>query len=84
MAIEHRVALFYKSRPGGRAKFMRIFSAWAILFGSKLVMLEAIDIAFGHRVAFNGAFHGVVAFVVVVIAMVIAEEAVARFVRVLR
>ncbi|MEL7450054.1 MAG: hypothetical protein AAFN78_12650 [Pseudomonadota bacterium] len=81
LAIEHRVAAVFKGRSGAAPKVLRVLSAWAILFGSKFVMLWAIQFAFGHRVAFEGAYHGVVAFIVVVLTMVAAEEAIARLVR---
>jgi hypothetical protein len=81
IAVEHRVAAFFKARQGGFAKFMRFFCAWLVLFGSKFVILEALDIVFGHRVDFGGPFHGLVALIVVVVAMLVAEEAIVRFVR---
>ncbi len=42
--------------------------------GSKIVMLAAISFVFGSSVVFAGPFHGVIAFIVVVLAMLIAEE----------
>ena len=81
LALEHRVALFFKSKPGGLAKFLRFFCAWLILFGSKFVMLGAIDFAFGDEVAFHGPAHGVVAFIAVVFAMLAAEELTVRIYR---
>lgn len=81
LAIEHRVAQFFNSKSGGFAKVMRYFSAWLILFGSKFVMLGAINFAFGDEVVFSGALHGVVAFIVVVVAMLAAEEMAVRFYR---
>ena len=81
IALEHRVAGFFKARPGGFMKFMRFFCAWLILFGSKFVILEAITFAFGTGVRFGGAFHGVVTLIVVIIAMLIAEEAIVRLYR---
>src|SRR5213075_2200556 len=48
IAVEHRVALFFKSRPpGGFNTFLRFFGAWLVLFGSKFVILEALTQAFG-------------------------------------
>src|SRR5687767_530032 len=48
IAAEHYVAAFFKARPGGFMKFMRWFGAWVVLFGSKFVILEALDFAFGR------------------------------------
>ena len=71
--IEHRVGDYFKSKPGKFMKFMRYFSAWLILFVSKLMILEAVNMAFGDKVQFKGAWHGVLAFIVVVMVMLIAE-----------
>jgi hypothetical protein len=50
----------------------------ALLFGSKLAILGAINVAFGDRVLFLGPVHGALAFVVVVLAMLIAEGMIQR------
>ncbi len=55
IALEHRVAAFFNARPGGFNKFMRFFTAWLILFGSKFVILEALVLAFGDRIEFRRA-----------------------------
>jgi hypothetical protein len=81
LALEHRVARYFKSKSGGVATFLRLFCAWLILFGSKFVMLGAIDFAFGDEVAFAGPAHGVVAFIAVVAVMLAAEELAVRIYR---
>ncbi|MEM8767808.1 MAG: hypothetical protein AAGE43_10215 [Pseudomonadota bacterium] len=81
LAFEHRVALFFTRRAGALWRFLRIFCAWLILFGSKFLMLGAIDLAFGDLVSFTGPLHGVVAFIVVVVVMLVAEEGVVRIYR---
>ena len=78
MRIEHRVADYFKNKPGMRPKIMRWLSAWAILFASKLIILEIVNYLFGEKVKFNGAYHGVIAFIVVILAMVIAEKLVSK------
>ena len=80
LALEHQVANYFNAKSGAVAKFLRFFTAWLILFGSKFVMLGAIDFAFGDDVAFGGPVHGVVAFIAVV-AVMLAEELVVRFYR---
>ncbi len=55
-------------------KFMRYFSAWAILFVSKLVILGAVNMAFGDDVQFKGIWYGVIAFIIVVIVMLVTEQ----------
>jgi len=77
--IEHRVGKYFQSKPGTRAKVLRLLSAWAILFGSKLVILEAVNIAFGDQVLFTGPLNGLVAFIVVVVAILAAEFLIMKF-----
>jgi hypothetical protein len=81
IAVEHKVAAYFKSRPGGFMRFMRFFCAWLVLFGSKFVILEALSLAFGENVKFEGVFHGIVWLIIVVVTMVIAEEIVVRIYR---
>ena len=81
MALEHKVGAFFKTRPGRLMTFLRFFFAWLVLFGSKFVILEAITQMFGDDVRFLGAFHGVVALIVVIVAMLVAEEIFVRIYR---
>ncbi len=73
MLVEERSAQYFKKKGGTRAKVMRILSAWAILFVSKLIILWAIDVFFGNSFFFHGWFHGIVPFLVMVFAMIFAE-----------
>ena len=81
IAVEHWVASHFTDKAGGWWKALRFFCAWLVLFGSKFVILEALDIAFGDRVAFEGVLHGIVWLIVVVVTMVVVEELVVRFYR---
>ena len=81
IAVEHQVAAYFDAKQGGFARFMRFFSAWAVLFGSKFVILEAIDLAFGETVAFTGPIHGLVVLIVVLVTMILAEEIIVRIYR---
>ena len=81
IVLEHRVAAFFNARPGGFNKFMRFFTAWLILFGSKFAILEALVLAFGDRLSFGGPFHGVVALIVVVVVMLVVEVALVKLYR---
>ncbi len=74
IAIEHRVAGYFNAMDGIWPKIMRYLSAWAILFGSKLAILEAINWFFGDQVVFAGPVHGLVSFITVVIAIITAEQ----------
>lgn len=69
MLIEHKVANYFKSKPGKINVFLRWFTAWTILFGSKFVILYMIDVIFGERVEFSN----VIVFIVVIITIVLFE-----------
>lgn len=81
IAVEHWVASHFKGKTGGWWKFGRYFSAWLVLFGSKFVILEALSFAFGDSVKFEGAIHGLVWLIIVVVVMLIAEEIMVRIYR---
>ncbi len=78
LVIEHRIADFFKSKTGLKAKVMRGLSTWAVLFISKLVILEAIVLVFGEEVSFTGPIHGLVSFIVVIIAILLAEYLISK------
>lgn len=79
--VEHHVAMYFNKRPGKLMKFLRFFGAWLVLFGSKFVILEALSFVFQGRVHFEGPWHGIIALIVVAIAMVIVEELIVRIYR---
>jgi hypothetical protein len=81
IVLEHRLAAFFNARPGGFNKFMRFFTAWLVLFGSKFVILEALALAFGDGLRFGGPFHGIVALIVVVVGMLVVEAALVKLYR---
>jgi hypothetical protein len=81
LVLEHRVAAFFKAKEGAGSTFLRFFTAWLILFGSKFVILGAVDFAFGDWIHFGGPAHGVLIFIAVVVAMLAAEEIIVRFYR---
>ncbi|MGZ8311129.1 MAG: hypothetical protein ACXWUR_03605 [Allosphingosinicella sp.] len=81
IATEHWVASHFKEREGALMTFLRYFCAWLVLFGSKFVILEAISFVFGNDVHFDGALHGIVALIAVVVAMIVVEELIVRIFR---
>lgn len=83
IAVEQWVAGFFKGKRGAVNTFLRFFFAWLVLFSSKFVILEAITLAFGDQVHFGGRFHGIVTLIVVIVAMLVAEEAIVRLYRAL-
>ena len=69
LKFEHLVAEFFKSRPGKLSNFLRIFATWMILFFSKFLILEVVDIVFGEHVEL-GKFLDVI---LLVIALMVAR-----------
>lgn len=74
IALEHRIAKLFDGMSGKKAKILRGISAWAVIFVSKVVILEAINILFGSSVLFSGPIHGLVAFILVVTGIIVAEQ----------
>ncbi|MCW0469228.1 hypothetical protein OH492_09865 [Vibrio chagasii] len=74
IGLEHKLADYFKSKPGTVPKIHRGLSSYVILVGSKFVMLEAINILFGDRVDFSGPWNGVVAFFAVVFTILIKPK----------
>ncbi|WP_180961200.1 hypothetical protein [Shewanella sp. GutDb-MelDb] len=78
IAAEHAIAEYFKTKPGRAPKFYRAFTTWAILFGSKFIMLEAINLVFGDSIQFTGPADGIVAFFALVFGILIAEFMVSK------
>ena len=81
LTLEHRVAGWFASRDGALWTVGRYFCAWLILFGSKFIMLGAIDRILGEGVHFSGPMHGAGPFIWMVVAMLAAEEVITRIYR---
>lgn len=78
IGLEHKLANYFKSKPGTAPKIYRGLTSYIILVGSKFIMLEAINIIFGDKVEFTGPLGGVVAFFTVVITILVAEAIVSK------
>jgi hypothetical protein len=74
LAIEHRIAAFFRQRSGSGAMALRLLATWAVLFGSKIVILEAVDLIFGDHVDLGG----LIPFIVLVVAILAAEAIIER------
>ncbi len=75
LKAEHKVAhYFFHGKSGLKTNILRAITAWSMIFVSKLIMLKALSIAFGSSVVFGGPVHGVVAFVVIITTMILAEQ----------
>ena len=78
LKLEHKTAEYFKSHESAMMKFGRIFSTWFILFASKFVMLGVLQFVFSGDIHFAGAYHGVVAFIILVIAILSSEALISR------
>jgi hypothetical protein len=74
LRFEHRVAHFFQQRTGSLTKVLQVVSMWLILFISKFVILEVVDLVFGEHVELGGF----ITVVLLVLTMMIAREIVQR------
>ena len=72
--IEHKIADFFKSKEGVINLILRILVTWVLLFGSKIIMMKIVDLILGNRIEYYGPYHGLGAFVLIIIGMIIAEN----------
>ena len=72
--IEHKIADFFKGKEGVINLILRIFVTWALLFGSKIIMMKIVDLILGNKIEYYGPYHGLGAFVLIIIGMIIAEN----------
>ncbi|MGI9624964.1 MAG: hypothetical protein ACR2PK_19205 [Acidimicrobiales bacterium] len=74
IAVEHRIGDYFRGRPGRRAVVLRFLATWAVLFASKFVILEVVDLIFGDDVEFGG----LLPFIAIVVVMLAAEAVIER------
>jgi hypothetical protein len=74
--LEHKIAAHLKAQKRQTATAIRYLATLAIMFGSKFVILGAIDLIFGEQVLFGG----IIPFIVVVLTMLATEVLIARII----
>ena len=74
LGIEHRIASFFRGRDGSGAMALRVLATWVVLFGSKFVILEAVDLVFGEHVDLGG----LLPFITLVVAILATEAIIER------
>jgi len=79
--VSRNVVALLNGRSGAGWTLLKYLTAWAILLGSKSVILEVLSFAFGQDIRFLGALDGAVWLTLVVFTMVIAEDLMAKFYR---
>ena len=72
LRLEHGVRNFFANRGGAVNRVIGVVAAVAILFSSKFVILEVIDIIFGEHVE----IHGFIPLVLLIITMILTERTV--------
>lgn len=75
--LEHRVSGWFGRREGSGWRALGLVTMFAILFFSKFVVLEVIDIVFGDRVTLGGFIQ----VAVLVVSMILARVGVRRVYR---
>ena len=73
LSLEHKIGEYFSSKESLFMKISRIFSTWFILFASKFVMLGVLQYLFSDSIVFAGAYHGVVTFIVIIVAILAVE-----------
>ena len=68
LSLKKRTAAWFRSRPGKTNLVALGFSIWAIMFLSKFVFLEVLDIVFGASVEVSG-FVGLVLIIAAMLAV---------------
>jgi len=71
--FDDRVGEYFKSKNSLKMQIFRILSAWAILFISKLIILEILHVIFDDALVFTGMYDGLFTFIVLVAAILVAE-----------
>ena len=63
---------YYKSKEGLLNLLARILVTWALLFGSKIIMMIIIDFILEDKIEYYGPYNGLGAFIL--IGMLVAEN----------
>jgi hypothetical protein len=84
IATEHKIANYFKQKETKSAKILRLVTSYLILVISKFVILGIVNFVFGDKVSFTGPWHGAVAFICLIIAILIAEFSVSMIYRKLK
>ena len=83
LKLEHHIAGYFTAHISLKMKIYRILSTWFVLFVSKFAILGILEVVFQDSLAFIGALHGAVPFIILVTVMLTAEYATRRIYRAL-
>jgi hypothetical protein len=71
--IEHKIANLFHNKSGLLNTLGRILITWALLFGSKIIMMLVVDMILGDSIEYYGPYHGLGVFVLIIISMLLSE-----------
>ena len=71
--VEHKIGNFFSGKTGSVNLIGRILVTWALLFGSKIIMMLVIDKVLGDGIQYFGPYHGLGVFILIIIAMIVTE-----------
>jgi hypothetical protein len=74
MGVEHRVSHYFAQRDRPMSKIIRVVATWSILFLSKFLILEVIDIVFGDHVELGGFLQVLTLVITMMIAQAVFQK----------
>jgi len=74
LGVEHRVSRYFAQRDRPMSKVIRVLATWSILFLSKFLILEVIDIVFGDHVELGGFLQVLALVVTLMIAQAVFQK----------
>ncbi len=72
--VEHRITKFFKGKEGGFNKILYVMSVWGVVFLSKFVILEIIDVIFGDHVEISSFISLILLIVTMMVSKKILEK----------
>lgn len=74
MAAEHRVSQYFEERDRPLSGLFKVLATWGILFASKFLILEVIDILFGEHVELGGFLLVIALVIALMVAQAVFEK----------
>jgi len=75
--VEHKISIYFKTKSK-LVKILGYIVMYIVLLIAKISILEAVHLIFGDKVQFTGLWHGVIAFLTVVLVMLTIEQIVVK------
>jgi hypothetical protein len=70
---EHKISNFFGDKKSLLTKIKYFLSLWALLFFSKVFMLQGANLIFGEKINFYGMFDGLLAFIILILSFLLGE-----------